>query len=311
MNLNFHISLTQATHFFTNLKRRISDNAEHLNGFHQTIKQINQSFEQDPFRLAFSPICNPDLGFGSIESVPTTQLIRNLFPKEGVYKTIVSPDKLEIISNKSFFYNPRTGTLDGGIPMVEVSPAIIENHSLMMEFINRHLGVTPMSNELISSQGTMWKALNNAAESLINGFMTELGGLEAHCAGIIGYDASDCVLHILMSQTPDSISFIYGNLFTIVKLGGSFRKLWINYHIWDGLSVFLHTSVVPDSIQELVKGLYLLDKIEGHHIIKFREALRYDFQSSSIFQSSDILERVGPTALGLKGIVPNPVGGVI
>lgn len=301
-------SITQATHVFTNLKRRISNNAEQLNGLNETIKQMKTYFEQDPFRLAFSPILNQDLGFGSIESVPTKQLIRNFIPKDGVYKTIVSPNKLEILSNISFYYNPRTGTLDGGIPMVAVSPAIKENHSIMMEYLNIKLGVTPMSNEQISSHGIMWKALNNAAESLINGLLTELGALEAHSAGIIGYDASDCVLHILMSQTPDSISFIYGNLFTIVKLGGSFRKLWINYHIWDGKSLFRQTNVVPDSIQDLIMGLYEKDKIEGHHIIKFSEALRYEF---STFQSSDILERVGTTALGLKGIVPNPVGGLI
>jgi hypothetical protein len=37
----------------------------------------------------------------------------------------------------------------------------------------------------LSSQGTMWKALNMAADSLINGFLIELGGLEARCGGIL------------------------------------------------------------------------------------------------------------------------------
>lgn len=276
---------------------------------------MRNAFEEDPFRNAFSPISNQDFGMGSIESVPTScsQLISRIIPKEGVLKTIVSPTKLEIISFKSLFYNPRTGTMDGGIPMDGVSTVIKENHSMMNEYLNIDLGLSPMNYEELSSRGTLWKALNMAADSLINGLLIELGGLEAHSAGILGYDASDCVLHlhIVMSQTPDSISFIYGNLFTIVKLGSSFRKLWLNYNIWDGLSVFTHTSVVPDSIQELVTALQLKDNIEGHHIIKFREALTYEFQSSNIFQSSDILDGVGKAALGLKGIVPNPVGGVL
>ncbi|MFS9531473.1 hypothetical protein Q6247_25160, partial [Klebsiella pneumoniae] len=159
------VNLTQATHAFTNLKRRISNNAEQLNGLNDTFKHMRNSFEQDPFRLPLSSSLKRDLGFGSIESVPTTHLIRNMFPKEGiynsiepttqvirnlfpmegVYQSIVSPDKLEILTHKSYFYNPRTGTLDGGIPMDEVNPAIKENYSIMMEFINSELGVTPIS----------------------------------------------------------------------------------------------------------------------------------------------------------------------
>jgi len=304
-----NLDLSQATLLLSNIKRRIRNNADQLNGLNETLNQMKTHLEQDPFRLAVSPLLKQDLGIGSIEPVPTTQVIRNILPKEGVYKTLVSRNEIELISSKSFWLNQRTGCLDGGIPKDEVSPAIRENHSLMMEFINRHLGVTPMSNEVISSHGTMWKALNHAAESLINGFMSELANLEAHSAGIIGYDASDCVLHIIMSQTPDSISFIYGNIFTIVRLGGTARKLWINYHIWDGLSLFRgDVSAVPDSIQDLIKELYVKEKIEGHHIFKYRQAIRYEF---GILESSDILERVGPAALGLKGIVPNLVGGLI
>jgi len=74
-------------------------------------------------------------------------------------------------------------------------------------------------------------------------------------AGIIGYDASDCILHIVMCQTPDSISFVYGKLSSIVKLGGLFRKVLVNYTIWDGVSVFKYNSLVPDSIQEMVIAL--------------------------------------------------------
>lgn len=274
---------------------------------------MQKSFEEDPLGNALAPVSNQDLGLSSLVSVPTScgQLIRRILPQEGVLNTIVSPSKLEIISFKSLFYNPRTGTMEGGIPMDGVSTVIKENHSMMNDYLNIDCGLSPMNYQQLSPQGTMWKALNMAADSLINGFLIELGGLEAHSAGILGYDASDCVLHIVMSQTPDSISFVYGNLFTIVKLGSSFRKLWVNYHIWDGISVFTPSSVVPESIQDLVLALREIDKIEGHNILKFREALSYEFHTSNILKSSDILDGVGKAALGLKGIVPNLVGGVL
>lgn len=313
------INLAEAGKLITHLKTRIRENAENLNGLNETVKLMQNSLKEDPFRKAFSPIEIQDLveikdlGLASIASVPTdcSQLIRSYLPRKGVFKTIVSPTKLDIISYKSFFYNPRTGTMDGGIPMDGVSTVIKQNHSMMNEFLNLDLGLIPMNNHELSSKGTLWKALNMAADSLINGFLTELGGLEAHSAGILGYDATDCVLHIVMSQTPDGISFVYGNLFTLVKLGCSCRKLLLNYHIWDGFSVFTPSLVVPDSIQDLVSALQHMDNIECHNILKFREKVSYDFQSSDVFHSSDILDGVGKAALGLFGIVPNPVGGVL
>lgn len=214
------------------------------------------------------------------------------------------------------FYNHRTGTFLSGTPMEGVSTVIQQYHGMMMEYLKGDLGIFPMSYEqLIDSPhgtGTMWKALNMAADSLINGFLSELGGLEGVSPGILAYDASDCVLNIVMCQTPESISFIYGNLFTIVKLGGACRKLWVNYHLWDGSSVFRNSnSVVPHSIDELLTALREVDNIDGHNIIRYREALTYGLRSFDVFQSSDILDGEGKVALGLKGIVPNIIGGLL
>lgn len=187
-----------------------------------------------------------------------------------------------------------------------VSPTIIQNHSIMTEYFNR-MGFTPMSEDLISSHGIMWKALNHAVESLINGFKIELGALEEAAGGLMSYDASDCVLHIVMSQTPDSISLVYGNLFTIVKIGCSFRKVWYNYHTWDALSAFCNGCPIPDGLSVFTNALWQKDKIHGYHIVvDLEEGLRNELGTSS-----DILERVGAMALGLKGIVPAPLGVLI
>jgi hypothetical protein len=148
-------------------------NADQLNGLQDTFKHMTNSLEQDPFRMAFNPLLKQDLDIGSIDTVPTTQLCSNILPKEGIYKTLVSHKEFELISSKSFYFNPRSGTLDGGVPMDGVSPTIILNHSIMTEYFNR-MGFTPMSEDLISSHGIMWKALNHAVESLIKGFKLEL-----------------------------------------------------------------------------------------------------------------------------------------
>lgn len=65
------------------------------------------------------------------------------------------------------------------------SIVIKENHSTMNEYLNKDLGHSPWNYGELSSQWTMWKALNMAADSLINGFLIELGGLKAHCGRIL------------------------------------------------------------------------------------------------------------------------------
>lgn len=302
----FH--LAQATDLLTILKRRIRHNADQLNGLQDTFKHMTNSFEQDPFRMAIKPPLKQDLDIGIIDTVPTTQLISNILPKEGIYKTIVSHKEFELISSKSFYFNPRSGTLDGGVPMDGVSPTIIQNHSIMTEYFNR-MGFTPMSEDLISSHGIMWKALNHAVESLINGFKIEFGALEEAAGGLMSYDATDCVLHIVISQTPDSISLVYGNLFSIVKIGCSFRKVWYNYNTWDARSDFCNGCPIPDGLSEFTNALWHKEKIHGYHIVvDLEEGLR---NALGTYTSSDILERVGAMALGLKGIVPAPLGVLI
>lgn len=315
------MNLGEVGNFLNRIKKRFRENSENLHGLNETILHMRNSMdslalEDDPLPKGLSLMSNQDLGLKSIRYIPTgcNQLIRRVLPEDGVFKTIVSPNKLELITYRSMFFNPRTGTFETGRPMEGVSTVIKEYHRMINEYLNRNLGTFPMSYEQLidSPHGTMWKALNMAADSLINGFLIQLGELEALSAGILAYDASDCVLNIVMCQTPDSISFIYGNLFTMVKLGASFRKLCTNYHIWDGTSLFRDTSgVVPVSIQELVTALQEVDNIDCLNIIKFREALKYDLRSTNIFQESDILDGVGKQALGLKGIVPNIIGAVL
>jgi hypothetical protein len=47
MKFNF----SQATHIFTDIKSRINNNADQLNGWNDTFKHMTNSFEQDPFSL--------------------------------------------------------------------------------------------------------------------------------------------------------------------------------------------------------------------------------------------------------------------
>lgn len=301
MKFNF----SQATHIFTDIKSRINNNADQLNGWNDTFKHMTNSFEQDPFRMAYKPLLKQDLDIGSIDTVPTTQLIRKIFPMEGVYNTLVSPTGHGLMSYKSFFYNPRSGSFDGGIPMDGVSHPIIRNHSLMTEYF-KNKGFTPMSEDLISSHGIMWKTLNHVAESLVNSSIKELGALEHAVGGLIGYDATDCVLHILISQTPDSISLVYGNIFTLVKIGNSFRKVWVDYHTYDYHTAFTDGCPVPLSIWEYTQGLAKSVNInKGYHIyVGIEDSLKNNLGT---YDTSDILERVGARALGLKGIIPSTI----
>lgn len=146
----------------------------------------------------------------------------------------------------------------------------------------------------------MWKTVNMATDELINGFLKELSSLEASWYGIVGYDASECILSVVLAQTPDSVCLIYGNLFAIVKLGVDTYTL-LNYSIWDGLSLFSQTSVIPESIDDYLR--HVIKDNENHFAGGFQicEEIRNRINISS--RSSDILDRVGKEALGLKGIV--------
>lgn len=117
----------------------------------------------------------------------------------------------------------------------------------------------------------------------------------------MSYDASDCVFHIVLCHTPEIISYVYGNLFTIVKIG-CFTKLWINYTIWDGQSLFNEVMVVPDSIMDLISSLEVCEKIGGYHLITISDDLGYDMNST------DTLDKVGKECIGLKGWVTTQDG---
>lgn len=285
--------------FINTLKTSIRDKSQSKNAINHNINNIINNFEEDEM-ISYQDSC-----IDSIEPITSSsQLISSILPKHEFLKTIVSPKKLEIISFKSLYFNPLTGTMNDGIPMEGINPIIRDNYRLMTKFLNIDLGLTPMNSDELASRGILWKLLNKATGNLLSAFLTKLCGLEELSGQIINYDASDCVLHIVMCQTPESISFVYGNLFTIVKLG-CLTKLWINSSICDGLYLFSDISVVPDSIQDLVTTLDVCENIRGHHFYTHMEELKYEFKPTYL------LDKVGMVPFGLLGTVPYNVGKIL
>lgn len=65
------------------------------------------------------------------------------------------------------------------------------------------------------------------------------------------------------------ISFIYGNIFTIMKIGAN-SKRWVNFSLIDALSPFYYnTGIVPNEILDWIAKLGYVHKIKGgQHLLK-------------------------------------------
>lgn len=238
----------------------------------------------------------------SIIRLSINQMISRFLPRTGIYPALVKNDKIEHISYKSIFFDPKTGTLKDGYPVEGeyVHPIICDYYPMITKLFNEDCGFTPMNSDELATRGRLWKILNKATAELVSQFLKklELEKLEVVCGDSISYDASDCLLTLVMSQSPDGISIIGGNLFAIMKIGYN-TKYWLDFNMIDVLSEFHYKYFMPNEIFNWLNELEDTHGITGDHLLKFSQGLRLEDD-----YPSDILERVGKQALGLKGVLP-------
>jgi len=168
-----------------------------------------------------------------MEAITTNHnIITRLNPKEDSLGSILNVKDWKVFSLNAFYFDPESGTMNDGLPMDGIKPVIRENHRLMRDLLIDY-GVIPMLSEELASNQNIWKLVNKATYDLLDGLRNKLRRVSEFLKPTMNYDASDCVFHMVMCHTPERISCVYANLFTIVKIG-SLTKVWINYNIWDG-----------------------------------------------------------------------------
>lgn len=220
------------------LRECIHLNKSYLKGYNDSIAYINRFKDIKSYELSTMDY------FDKLVSKETKTF--NSLPDQHFLKSLLRDNTSMYYQIKCKYYNPITKSMVDFIPNTELDPVISYNYYYLREMLGlKH--ITPLSYCELSQQTKLWHVFNRASEDLNQALRNKMTQFE-QITHQISIKMTQCLVHVVTCQSHDGISYVYGNIFALVKLG-FYTSVWYNYTECDP-SIF-SGDMVPEDFLEI------------------------------------------------------------
>jgi hypothetical protein len=220
-------------------KLRLLNNREYLNGFNDSFAQMRNILLKDRISYGLSSMENFD-------KILSSKFNGKCLQELDILKTILRNSSHNYFCFKAMYYNQRTKSMVDFIPITELDPLISYKYYYMRELL-RLKNITPMNVAELQAQRTLWNVFNKASADLHSSLQNKLTQFE-QISHKIRKKVEQCLVHVVTCQSHDGISYVYGNIFALVKLG-FFTTVWYNYTKCD--PSLYNGDILPDGFLDL------------------------------------------------------------
>lgn len=246
--------------FLGRVKQCIHLNNEYLKGFNDSIAYLNRFQDLKSYELSTMDYLD--------KLVSKESKTFNCLPDQHFLKSLLRDNTNLYYQIKCKYYNPKTKRMVDFIPNTELDPIISYNYYYLREMLGLK-NLTPMRYAELSQQRKLWHVFNRASEDLHESLRNKLTQFE-QITDKISHKMTQCLVHVVTCQSHDGISYVYGNIFALVKFG-FFTTVWFNFTECD--PSICSGDMVPDNFLEL----FFKDKsyVPGYSKLVFMETKKY------------------------------------
>jgi len=173
--------------------------------------------------------------------------------KENMIK--YEPDKYMTKDNTNFYYTTEGKYYHPGLkhmidPSNELEAIFHYKYSYMREFFCIR-NITPLNYSELKRDSLLLDAYKRGKESLESSLSYKLSQFQK-INHTISHKVTQCVVHVVTSQSLSGVRYVYGNLLALVKLG-CFTTVWYNYT--ECAPDFLSSGMLPDQFVDFFKDV--------------------------------------------------------
>ena len=163
------------------------------------------------------------------------------------------PDKGMSKDNTNFYYTTGGKYYHPGLkhmidPSNELEAIFPYKESYMREFFGTR-NITPLPYSELKRDSLLLDAYKRGKESLESSLEYKLSQFQK-INHAISHKVTQCVVHVVTSQSLSGVRYVYGNLLALVKLG-CFTTVWYNYT--ECAPDFLSSGMIPDNFVDFFK----------------------------------------------------------
>lgn len=165
------------------------------------------------------------------------------------------PDKDMTKDNTNFYYTTGGKYYHPGLkhmidPSNELEAIFHYKDSYMREFFGIR-NITPLHYSELKRDSLLLDAYKRGKESLESSLEYKLSQFQK-INHTISHKVTQCVVHVVTSQSLSGVRYVYGNLLALVKLG-CFTTVWYNYT--ECAPDFLSSGMFPDHFVDFFKDV--------------------------------------------------------